>query len=310
MYFLMIKVAQEVIQTLSTTVNRINNKIKILMVCFFVRRNFMNHKLMKNIALTMLASSLTNVSDTLSASTESTDICRHCMQPKVVCLEPTCPCYVSPGQQLSSEKQMLPNSLSIAEREYISSLTRDIEAMFMFIKDHIIKLVDDSKDDGSTYRAYVQEFNAKIDLFKQQVMNKLNNNVTDAQQRGKDSFYKGLIIVQEVLNEFLDRINKLQEIFNQYAEMDIPVNQSFKAAVQLGKNLKPILNDIITTSTITRLKNKIIELRVVVEQAQETELAERLKNIENIIENIQIGSGDNINEIKVVYCLKKRLARR
>lgn len=213
---------------------------------------------------------------------------------------------LSPNSLIFAQENVnrMAGMMSANERSYINNLTNEIQKMFMFIQEHIMNFIEDR--DQSTFREYVEDFTIQMDSFDKNVMVQLNYQIEQAKSFGKSPFYRGLIIVKEVLDEFLLKMKNLRVLLEEHLDK----TPDIRVAINLGRRVKEIITDFIAPEAISRLEGKLSQLRKILEEANELEMASNLANIAAAIHNLQAGPALNISESKVLLCINKKLKRK
>jgi hypothetical protein len=191
--------------------------------------------------------------------------------------------------------------MSDEEKAYIYDLTNAIEEMFTFFQERIMKFVD--KTDATPYRTYVRTLTHKMDVFEQTEMVALASKIEQSRQQGSVTCYKGLVIVQEVLQEFMGKLNNLRAILEDY----IDVRNNIRKAIELGKRVRPILIDLIDAKTIAHLEGKLDAICQLLNEAHETTLLERMLSIKKIVNNLQSGPSLKVSDAEILSCITTKL---
>jgi hypothetical protein len=192
--------------------------------------------------------------------------------------------------------------LSENEKNYINSLAKDIENIFEFFQDHISTFIDPK--DKTPYRDYVKALDQQVNNFEQRVMSKLTTKLVEAHANGTTTFYHGLMIVQEILDEFLTKVHKMHAVLIKY----IDVRNDAKKAITLGKELEPYIKDLIDPKTICKLEAKIDRLCKLVEPASDTYLSQQLGLIKKAVDGLAMGpTTKSISGAAILNCITTKL---
>jgi len=168
------------------------------------------------------------------------------------------------------------------ERVYVHKLANEIEEMFEFFKDNVAKFIDST--DHTPYRKLVMAMSDKLDEFEKHVMITLAKKLVEAKSKNTEIFRQSLNIVQEVLTEFLTKINVLRNILVKPEYLNA---RDGIQAIKLGKELEKYCKDLLDGKIIAALEVKIDKVYTLVSSAGDPSLTERLKEIKTILKNFK-----------------------
>ncbi len=183
------------------------------------------------------------------------------------------------------------------ERAYVHKLANEIEDMFEFFRVNISKFIDPC--DHTPYRQLAVALSDKIAEFEQHVMTTLAKKLVEAKSKNTEVFQQSICIVQEVLTDFLTKLNVLRNILvkPEYLNAHDGIQ-----AIKLAKELEKYCKDLLDGKIIAQLEAKIDTVYNLVSGVSEQSLSERLKEIKNILKNLKGASMQKKSgsELKVV----------
>lgn len=164
------------------------------------------------------------------------------------------------------------------ERIYVHKLASEIEQMFKFFKDNVTKFIDATNH--TPYRKLVMGMSDKLDEFEKQVVMTLDKKLVEAKTKNTEVFNQSLTIVQEVLTEFMTKVNVLRNILvkDEYLKARDGI-----LAIKLGKELEKHCKDLFDGKMITQLLVKIDKVFDLVSAAGDQALTDRLEEIKIIL---------------------------
>ena len=164
------------------------------------------------------------------------------------------------------------------ERMYIHNLAGEIEVMFEFFKDNVARFIDAA--DHTPYKKLVMAMSNKLDEFEARVMITLNKQLLEAKEKNSEVYRQCLTIVQEVLVEFMTKINVLRTILVRPEYLNA---RDGIQAIKLGKELEKSCKDLLDGKIIAQLEVKIDKVYSLVSSAGDPSLTKRLNEIKTIL---------------------------
>lgn len=189
-------------------------------------------------------------------------------------------------------------SLTSEQREYIHKLILEIEGIFSFFQ-HKIELFLDNKD-KTPYRNFVGDLCGGVDKFKKETVQPLKQRIKDSVV--KDEFYQGLVIVDELLTEFLDKLGGMQQILLKY------VSSKSEQALKLANELQKPIQELIAKEVWTKLEAKLFQVETLMKQIEERDIMLKLAQLKTVLAASQKGSAAlKISPTMVVSFISKRM---
>ena len=183
------------------------------------------------------------------------------------------------------------------ECEYIHNLAREIEEMFEFFNDNVARFIDSG--DHTPYRKLVMGMSDKLDEFEKHVMITLAKKLVEAKTKNAEAFRQCLSIVQEVLEEFLTKLDVLRKILVKPEYLNA---RDGIQAIKLGKELEKYCKDLLDGKIMAQLEIKIDNVYALVSSAGDSSLTERLKEIKASLKTLKGASlqKKSGSELKIV----------
>jgi hypothetical protein len=185
------------------------------------------------------------------------------------------------------------------EREYVYALASEIEHMVDFFKASISSLIDPA--DHMPYKKLVMSMSAKVDEFESRVMRSLTLKLETAEQEDTPLFYKSLVIVSEILYEFMVKINEFRTILIRPEYLN--AHDGVKA-IKLGKELEKCCKDLLDGKLLARLECKLDQVYALVAEAGEEPLRVRLYEIKMLLKDLKSAfmqkRGGNNSELRII----------
>lgn len=205
-------------------------------------------------------------------------------------------------------------SLSNEERVYIRKLIKDIENVFDFFQKEIMLFIDIK--DKTPYRQFVGDLGDCIDHFTQETFEPLKQNIKeykdnniefkDNNNKSKDNvaYYQGLTIVDELLVEFLDKLNNMRLVLYKYVSVKDDPDQAF----QLATELEPHIKALIAPEIWNKLKKKLQDVESLMKQIDERDIMIKLAQLKKVLEASQKGSASlKISPTALLTCIRKKI---
>jgi len=204
-------------------------------------------------------------------------------------------CFISSGNCFANKK-----TLTNEEREYIHKLIKEVEGIFGFFQQKIELFVDIR--DRTPYRIFVGDLCSQLDLFVKDTVTPLKKRLEEGAE--KDSpFYQGLVVVDELLTEFLDKLHKIRQVLFKYVSARKP-----EQALELAKELEPHINPLIATEVWNKLEAKLRQVETLMKQIEEHDILIKLAQLKKVLEVSKKGSSSlKIAPSTVVACIGKKM---
>lgn len=193
------------------------------------------------------------------------------------------------------------SKLNLAEREYVSNLTKKIEIIAKFLSDTFITFTD--KNDKKAYCLYVMEINTEINEFENNVLKPLAEEMRRAKTSGSKCYYDGLVLVHDVLTDFLAKINAIRPTLSEYIDKDS------SSTASLVQDLKPHLLKLTDSQVLADLQNKVDQLYTLMVTAGEQSISLQIKGIKDILGSSQINPAlkKRLDPLLIFTCLSTKL---
>jgi hypothetical protein len=189
------------------------------------------------------------------------------------------------------------------ERAYVHNLTTEIEDMFEFFRDNVVKLIDAT--DHTPYRVLVTTMSVKLDNFESRVVMVLAKKLVEVKANNPSIFQQALVVVHEILSEFMAKVKVLRNIMMQ--EKYLNTCEGGKS-LDLCKELKQC-KEIFDGSMVAQLDEKLEKLyRLVSSKGGDQELADRIKQTKTCVKSLKGGSSKKSGyELKIVNGIAAKL---
>ncbi len=206
-------------------------------------------------------------------------------------------------QRVAAEagKSTFRHGLTGDERAYIHKLFEEIGSLCAFVSEYTNKFVD--AKDKTPYRDYVKALKNMLERIEK-VTKELDTKKIQAQQQGSSNFSEGIALAQVMVHDFLERLNKMCVVLTKY----VNVRNDPKKALELGKEIKPHVKDLIDTKRLSDIEMLVSRIYALMEDAQENELADILFEILETIRRMNKGGATrSISDVAVLNALTTKL---
>lgn len=205
-----------------------------------------------------------------------------------------CSCYT--GTMVIAENRT--THFQEEERLYVHTLANEIEEIFEFFSDNVDKFV--SACDHTPYRKLVLTMSDKLAEFEKRVMATLAKKLVEAKAKNNEIFSQSLSIVQEVLTEFLTKINVLRSILTKPEYLNA---HDGLLAIKLGKELEKYCKDLLDGKIIAQLEVKIDKVYNLISTSGDKLLIDQLAKIKaglKVVRSATAQKKSGGNELKIV----------
>ena len=205
-------------------------------------------------------------------------------------------CFCYTGTMILAENRN--TQFQEEERLYVDTLASEIEEIFEFFSDNVDKFM--SASDHTPYRRLVLAMSDKLAEFEKRVMTTLAKKLIEAKAKNNEIFTQSLSIVQEVLAEFMTKINVLRAILVKPEYLNA---HDGLQAIKLGKELEKYCKDLLDGKIITQLEVKIDKVYSLISLSGDKSLIEQLAKIKaglKVVRNATAQKKSGGNELKIV----------
>ncbi len=190
--------------------------------------------------------------------------------------------------------------LTQEQRVYTNKLFKESEDLFAFFQQEIELFVDIR--DKTPYRKFVGDLCSRLDFFIKETVTPLRKRLEESSE--KDSpFYQGLVVVDELLTEFLGKLHNIRQVLFKYVSAKKP-----EQALELAKELEPQVNAFIAPEVWNKLEAKLRQVEMLMKQIEERDIMVKLAQLKKVLEISRKGSSSlKIAPSTVVACIGKKM---
>jgi len=172
---------------------------------------------------------------------------------------------------------------------YISHFIDDAE--------QLIKSFIDSNN-LETYGSYIKRFDAKLQQLRINVLDKLNTHI---QANSNDALLKQVFtITHEILGEIYKRLERVKFVLQKH--------QNNKSAIDLVGELKPVLVELTSASTLKQLDNRLGMLEQLLKQIEFPDIAAKIAEVRLLIVK-SLAAPAATNQHELLRVMRSRLHR-
>jgi hypothetical protein len=196
----------------------------------------------------------------------------------------------------ATEKRQLTNE----EQEYIYGLIREIESVFDFFKVRLDIFFD--RTDKSSYRDFVNSLCKEIDQFYNDSMKPLEYRIENYADKD-EPFYKGLVVVHELLVEFLDKLHAMRLVLYKYVSVTDTAQ-----AMEIAVELKPHLEALISKDVWDKLETKLGHVESLMNQIEDRDIMTKLASLKVLLKKTRSSSSAvKVTPTAFVACLTRKI---